>query len=142
MISQEIEQAELFRTHPEEEQVAFAVAARAASELANLCAQDGATPVFAWLPPVSVGQPRVFGDEVERCLDVLGVRPAGLAVSERLGARWLDHLEQEGLASVDLRPILAAQDEPCYWSFDRHLNVRGHAVVAEALLPALRAALE
>jgi hypothetical protein len=36
-----------------------------------------------------------------------------------------------GIATLDLRPTFAAADQSLYWMQDEHINIAGHALLAE-----------
>jgi lysophospholipase L1-like esterase len=50
-----------------------------------------------------------------------------------LADRWIEDLRQRDVEVFDLRPKLLASRERLFWSKDFHLNLKGQALVAEAL---------
>lgn len=42
-------------------------------------------------------------------------------------------MNSASVATIDLRPSFAATPEELYWSTELHLNVRGHALVADRI---------
>jgi lysophospholipase L1-like esterase len=76
--------------------------------------------------------------QVEPETPVIGLDPRDYDVQEKLRAFG----RQTGVPVIDLLPALrdehARTRAPLYYQWDRHLNVRGHEIVAAEVLPALR----
>jgi hypothetical protein len=102
-------------------------------ELDRQCRERGARFLFVYLPPPSVGQPEHFRALLEKAMVKIKSEPGGLDICRELADDTIAGLEAAGVATLDLRPTFAAHTERLYWSTDLHLNVRGHALVAERI---------
>lgn len=140
MLGQEIHQALTFLTHPDSGQDAARLMSACGMELDRQCKERGARFLFVYLPPPSAGQPELFRDRLVQAMDRIGADPEGLGICDELADATLVALEQAGVATLDLRPVFAANPEALYWQTDLHLNVRGHALVAKQIHAALYAA--
>lgn len=56
-----------------------------------------------------------------------------IEVSDRLADAWIAALAARGIEVLDLRPAFAEQTRELHWYPDRHLNLEGQEVVADAL---------
>ena len=63
----------------------------------------------------------------------LDLTDADLFVSERLREQFFEGLGDLGVDVIDMGPVYRADEQPCYWSQDLHINLRGHELIAEAL---------
>jgi hypothetical protein len=80
-------------------------------------------------------------EEIERARHLLALTPEEESASRRVADAFLAGLRERKIAVVDMRPSFAAEPEPPYWKTDLHLDLRGHRLVADALAPAVLAAL-
>ncbi len=78
---------------------------------------------------------------MQRAAEMLGLLCDAAAFGGAVGERIVGLLERRGAPTVDLLPALraafAAQGAPLFWAADWHLNVAGHAVVADTVVPVL-----
>ncbi len=98
-----------------------------------LCEEHGIELVFVYLPPALRGQPHLFTELNEDIVREFGEGEDVLASSDRIADDWIEHLEEEGVAYVDLRSTFGASEELYYWHTDHHINVAGHAAAAKAV---------
>lgn len=140
-LAQHFAQVLYFAGDAEEEARAAELMRAVAHDLRELASRAGAKLLCAYLPPPPVGQPRAFAAATEELRASFGLPRAALEVCERLAAAWLDELAELGVATLDLRGALRAEDEPCYYALDWHLNGPGHALVARELRPRVESLL-
>ncbi|MBJ75825.1 MAG: hypothetical protein CMJ98_02285 [Planctomycetes bacterium] len=133
MLGQEIHQALTFLKYPEAGRDAVRLTIACGLELDRQCRERGARFLFVYLPPPSVGQPEHFRAPLEKAMVKIKAEPKGLDFCRELADDTLAALEEAGVATLDLRPTFAATPEPLYWSTELHLNVRGHALVADQI---------
>lgn len=138
IVPQELQQALFF--HANEEDIAIAIGTLAAItvEVRERCRGLDAELVCVYLPPPSRGQPAIFGAKAEELMAGVEIGPESLLVSDSIADRWLEWLEQVGVAGVDMRPVFRDVEEPVFWDGDKHLNIRGHALMAEAVYPVVK----
>ena len=96
--------------------------------------------LFVYLPPPSRGNPDVYAHDVELVAESLDVASSELELSDGIADRWLEFLEREGLAHLDLRPAFRSSSERLYWK-EGHINLAGHRLVARELAAAVQALL-
>lgn len=76
---------------------------------------------------------------VRNAMKTLGLDYDAAAFDRAVRERMLALAEQHGIATVDLLPVLRSwvleHQRPLFWELDWHLNVDGHRVVAQHLLP-------
>ena len=99
----------------------------------ELCAAHGVRLVVLYIPPPADVQPELFGDLFDRVADTLGLADYARVYGDTLADRLLDSLAARGVEVVDGRAVFAGRDELVYWRLDHHVNLRGHALLAEAL---------
>lgn len=110
--------------------------------MARFCREHGVRLLVLYLPPPYCAQREINRDDLEAYRRVLGFTDEQIAVSDRIADRWLAFLDERGIAHLDLRPLMRATPERLYYRADHHLNVRGHQVVADAILPEVRRLLQ
>lgn len=76
---------------------------------------------------------------VRGAMETLGLDYDANAFDSAVRERMIALAEQHGIATVDLLPVLRSwfleHQRPLFWELDWHLNVDGHRVVAQHLLP-------
>lgn len=132
-LGQEIHQALTFLKYPEAGRDAVRLSIACGLELDRQCRERGARFLFVYLPPPSVGQPEYFRAPLVEAMVRIRSKPEGLDICRELADDTLAGLDAAGVATLDLRPTFAAHSERLYWSTELHLNVRGHALVAERI---------
>ncbi len=143
-LTQVLYEALYFQRFPDEVERSLSAAAATCSEIQELCAQRNVDWIFAYLPtayclPWTDLEPARAAD-----LAALGLSENDLAIVDRLADHLLATLRERGVAVVDLREPLremarAGEKRP-YWD-EFHIDVRGQALVAGWLRPAVEAAL-
>jgi lysophospholipase L1-like esterase len=124
-----------FRRHPESAERALADALELCAMMSDECREMGTRLVVLYLP-TAVDVDRELRPELfRRWIRKLGFSAEDLAIHARMGERLLAQLRAAGIETLDLTEALRARGEPCYWARDLHLNLAGHAVVAEAMVP-------
>lgn len=129
-----------FLANPDEEEVAARTLCDISAEMRRLCDERGIALVLAYLPEPMQGQPHLFADVVQGVRRAWRMNEEPYAYLDRMADTWLAWLEQEGIAHLDLRPAFRACQEPLYWPGDKHLDHRGHELVARRLEPVVAAA--
>ena len=140
-MGQGLNSADSFRAWPEEEPKMVAAAIARCVEMRRVAEANGSRLIIAFLPsPFDFDWPK----QPKYALDAraaLGLTDAELAVNRRMGEGLLAGLREAGVTVLDLRPVLERESPPPYWRLDFHLDLRGHARVAEALEPLVEAEL-
>ncbi|MCZ6597839.1 MAG: SGNH/GDSL hydrolase family protein [Planctomycetota bacterium] len=133
--SQFYRQVAYFAAHPEDEELALEMSGMVTELLGRICREQGIELLFVYLPPIPDVQPEYVADELEHAREVLELPPRTVEVSQRLADTWTDELRAAGIPLVDLRKAFTEHDEPLFWDEDLHINLRGHRVTAEEVLP-------
>jgi lysophospholipase L1-like esterase len=137
-LAQAMGQAFHFRNRPGDGELALQAALTVLRDMAAACAARDVEFVLAVLPA------KEDADEDLRRAHLrhrLGLSAEEAACGLVLGQRLVATLLEEGLTVIDLQPAMRAAPRPLFWNTDHHLNVDGHALVAELLEPAVREAL-
>lgn len=129
----ELQQLNYFRANPADAEVAVEAWVAIAHEMARRCAAGGIEFLPVYLPPPLCAQPGVYGNLRERIGRVMPEVEALVDLSDALADRWIEDLDRLGIEALDLRPRTRAVEQKLFWSADRHLNLAGQEVVAEAL---------
>jgi lysophospholipase L1-like esterase len=135
LLGQQLAQVAFFLDNPDDVVVSREAVRGVTLELQRQCDEAGIRLVCVYLPPAHDVQPQFHAEDMRAALEKLEFEPDVLEISDRLAGEWLAFLEEQEIELLDLRPVLRAIDEPCYWLSDLHLNTRGHRAVAEALAP-------
>jgi len=124
-----------FQAHPEWIGPALELSLGLVAQMQEICAAWDMLFVVAVIPaPCDLQWPEpIAAFRAEQ--DYLQIPDEGLGVTDRMVDRLLDGLRELGIPSVDLRPRFEAQPEPPYWRRDLHLDVDGHRLLAEEVLP-------
>ena len=139
-LDQEIHQLCYFLNNPGELAQMDALNRAVSREIARLGELHGSEVLFVYLPPPSRGNPDVYAHDVELVAESLDVASSELELSDGIADRWLEFLEREGLAHLDLRPAFRSSSERLYWK-EGHINLAGHRLVARELAAAVQALL-
>lgn len=79
------------------------------------------------------------GPRYEDCLSRLQLDERQASVHLELGLRLREALRAEGVRVIDPLEAMRAEPEPLYWDSDHHLNVHGHAFLADLVRDELAA---
>ncbi len=142
LLATELAQAIYFLNNPGDVDMAISAACSITAEVRARCAERGIGLVLAYLPPPLRGQPDHMATARREALSVFEIPSESLEVSDRIADAWLSFAREQGIATLDARPLFHATAERLYWTSDTHLNPRGYQVVAEALLPLVEAAAQ
>lgn len=119
----------------------WALTAEVCAELDALAAAHDAPTLFVFLP----GLYQVDRAATAAYVEALGIDP-GRVDLDQPGRQLATQLAARGLTMIDTTPALRAAHEAgrvgLYGTVDTHLGPAGHAVVAEAVLPALQDLLQ
>jgi lysophospholipase L1-like esterase len=133
-IAQGLNQLLFLRDNPDQADLALKAALYATSEIQRLCKQNGVDWIAVYLPSAfdlpfpDIAKLRTHVKEALKIAD------ADFEIGNNLANRMLQTLRERGVNVLDLRPIFGAETQSLYWS-DLHINLHGHEVVANALLP-------
>ena len=138
-IAQAVEGAVYFRNNPGEAQLALAEAVAVCEELVRHAERRGIRLLFLYLPSPLETEPEAHPTQFGDLLADLELDPAALETYFELGDELLSRLGDLGAEIRDLRPSFRASSVPLFWERDLHLNLDGHALVAEEVLDWYRA---
>jgi lysophospholipase L1-like esterase len=137
VMAQGLSQAFDFSCRPENADVGLVATTSVVERMADLCRERGVAFLVALLP----AKEDVDSDDLPRRRDLaetLMMSPADIALNRTLALALRDALQRRGIDVLDLLPAMKGRDQPLYWRTDYHLNVAGHAAVAQALEPRVR----
>jgi lysophospholipase L1-like esterase len=136
------EQVETTRSIPRLMHEVAREAARMCAEIARSARAAGTEVVVLYIPsPFEIGAQ--CATELEReVADLMELLPGDFAAAEGLTRTFLDELAVENVRVVDLRAAFAAEPSRPYWKRDLHMDLRGHELAAQALLPVVEPLLE
>jgi hypothetical protein len=140
-LGQGLNALDTFRAWPEEEQVSVRTAVDLCDEMRRVAERNGTQLIVAFLPAPFDFHWEKLPQRAADARAALGFADADLEVNRRMGAAFLEGLRGRGIRTLDLRPLFEREPAPPYWRLDFHLDVRGHALVAEALEPLVASAL-
>jgi lysophospholipase L1-like esterase len=141
-LPQEAVQANYFANNLEEVPRCIRLLEALSAEIARVAEQAQCVALIAYLPPATRVEPLHTAENVAAVMQAFGLTEADLALSDRIADAWLARLAERGIAHVDLRPALKAEQQSCYWNSDSHLNLRGNQVIARELRAKLETLLE
>lgn len=136
-VSQGLNLAHRFARWPGEEARSMELVVSAYRDMDRLCREHGILLVALLLPTkmdVDLADDRETMDRARR---ELGLDEEQAALGARLGAEFVRAMAELGIPCIDPTSAMRACDTPLYWRKDYHLNVAGHALVAELLLQEL-----
>lgn len=132
-VAQGLNQVLYFREHPDQVDVALEAALVTAREMQRICDEQDARLVFVYIPPAFDVPWRNLNALRERAMEALGLTETDLAIAARLAHSFLDGLSDSGIEALDMGPRFLEEEAPCYWKRDLHIDLRGQALVADAL---------
>lgn len=133
----ELVQAMYFDSNPQDEDFAVAAWVSLAVEMDRRCRARGILFRPVYMPPPLQGMPAGYAAERAALQELAPGALDSIDVSDRLADAWIAALGARGIETLDLRPAFAPQTRKLHWIPDRHLNLQGQEVVADALFPAL-----
>lgn len=126
----------------QQHELALSLALQICGEMQTVCKERDITMFVCVLPSPSDLPHHGSTDQLELARKVLQTTAEAEAGTGRLTADFIDALGATGIPVIDMRATFAAQDKAPYWERDLHLDVNGHRLIAEALAPAVEAALK
>ncbi len=135
---QGVNQIVRFRRFPEEREASLRAVVASFEAMQALCDERGARFLAVVLPTKFDTDSDLNPPRVSRLMRTLELEPEDLAANARLGDDFVRAMAASGIDCLDTTPVLRADEQPCYWRRDHHLNVHGHARVAEAIASHLR----
>ncbi len=102
-------------------------------EIALRCEEDGVEFALLFIPPATDTEWYYHQVKFERVAKICLLDEEALQITDRM----TDSLKRSlsGIPIVDGREHLPEAEGPFFWLTDKHLNVKGHQRLAEALLP-------
>ena len=129
-----------FDARPDQLEVAAQVARDVTTEILVTCLRHSIHPIIVYIPPLPDVEWATHGPLLNELSSVLEVSALGLTSSQHLADSYLDFLRARRVDVVDLREVFARAGPGNYWAADHHVNLRAQRLIAEALLPLVRAA--
>jgi lysophospholipase L1-like esterase len=122
-----------FHQHPEAVETSLAAATGVVSRMRAICDERGIR-LLCLLIPGAIDLPWGANAELyEKLRHETSMTEEDLGRNDRIADEFLARLEASGCDTLDARKILRAQAGPWFWTKDLHMNVRGHAALAQAL---------
>ncbi|MBI5432125.1 MAG: hypothetical protein HZA52_04765 [Planctomycetes bacterium] len=138
-LSQGMLATKYFQQNPDEVQRAREATLGMSGQIIGECRAHGIVPLFVYLPSWYELDPDRTMEDFAGVVGALGLAREDIARVTELGERYVAGLRALGAEVVDLRPAFRAERGALYWQTDHHINLAGHARVAEALLAPLEA---
>jgi GDSL-like lipase/acylhydrolase family protein len=124
-----------FKVHPESLEESCATAVELCEQMAELCRARRCAMIVVFLPAPCDCQWQPAHDDIERARTLLALGPEDLELNRRAAERFVSGLRVAGIEVLDLRPSFEGLAPPPFWRQDLHLNLEGHRLIAEQLLP-------
>lgn len=137
-LSQGFGQAQQFTLNPSQGEYAVGVCRDVFVRMDESCRRHGTRLLVVMLPAKVAVDGSDDEQTVGNLLRTLELEREDLDVNRRLGEDLVAALRAAGVDAIDLHPAMGGEHAPYYWRADHHLNVEGHARVAEALAPVVR----
>ncbi len=136
-LTQGFNQMVYFESFPDEADLALGAAWWVCQEMDALARSQQVPWVLVHIPSAfDVGQSEVLNTR-RRVMEAAGLSEEHARIGSRLAGRLLDQARSAGIQTLDMSGRFAAEPLPCYWS-EFHINLRGHELLAEELLPLVR----
>ncbi|MCC6408628.1 MAG: SGNH/GDSL hydrolase family protein [Planctomycetes bacterium] len=124
-----------FHRFPDEQHVALSAALALSADIAGAAGARGMRVLFVYIPSRAEVAPDAEFARSKETLDALGLTRADLDTAGRLTDRYLQGLASLGIPVVDVRERFRREPRPPYWESDLHIDLAGHAAIAEVLEP-------
>lgn len=133
--AQGFHQAYDFKVRPDHFELAVGATIQCYEAMVRLCRKRSVGFLVVALPSkFEVDDDDGLG-HMESMLDELGLTRDDYNVNRRLTEAFLETVEKElGVPILDLHETMRSAPDALFWSKDHHLNVRGHELVARALV--------
>jgi len=130
---QELAQIVYYLNNPDDVALTIDTSNRISDEIVVRCTEVGIRPMFVYIPAPSCGQPHYLEEAVAEYAESLNASRVDFEVSDRIADAWLNHLAEEGVATLDLRPWFRDTEERLYFDSDKHINEMANQRIAEDL---------
>lgn len=127
-----------FRYYPDQVAVAERAVLDVSAEIQTLCAERGIPLYFVYIPP-GFDVDGTLKPALAKARDVLELSRFDLSEYNHIADRSIAAMRALGIEVIDLRDKFTDPIDTYYWS-DLHINLKGHALIAELLLPKIEAA--
>jgi hypothetical protein len=132
--TQELLQAQYFRTNPEDIDVSIETADAITMEIERICKANDIVLLVMYIPTPFLTQARFFTDEAKFSLEKTGLTLDHLRVVDRIANNWIQRARGRGVEVLDLRPTFERSNERLFNSqIDCHTNVKAHALMGQLL---------
>jgi hypothetical protein len=126
-----------FAAYPREREIALRAATTVMERIQALCRERGIHLIVLYLPSRPEVEPENPDLSLPALLSAFELTPAALDTTRAMANQFLARIAELGIEAVDLRPAFLESKESPYWSWDWHINLVGHRLVAGALSQAL-----
>lgn len=120
---------------PEEVELAHTAANTLMAAIKRQCDVRGIELRVVFLPSPSDVPDQVDMESIHAGLEVLELERSALELITQMGDRLLVDLAACDVATFDLRPVFRRQTRELFWRTDMHLNLEGHALMADSIGP-------
>ncbi len=129
-------QAVRWKHFPREMERSLEVVVQSYRNIQTLCTENGITFLAVVLPTkMDVDSDDMEAREAIR--EVLGMTPEDVGLNRQLGDRFAETVRAAGIHCFDPTDVMAAHEEPLYWTQDYHLGLAGHTLLARELFEVL-----
>jgi lysophospholipase L1-like esterase len=127
-----------FRYYPDQVAVAERAVLDVSAEIQKVCAEHHIPLFYVYIPP-GFDVDGTLKPALAKAKDVLELSRFDLQEYNHIADRSIAGLRALGIDVIDLRDHFKDLIDTYYWS-DLHINVKGHALIADLLLPKIEAA--
>lgn len=128
-----------FDQRPEAIELSMSGARQVLREIALRCQEDGVKLALLFIPPATDTEWHYHQVKFGRMAEICLLDEQALQITDRMTDTLMQSLS--GIPIVDGREHLLEAEGPFFWLTDKHLNVKGHQRLAEALLPVVEGLL-
>jgi len=100
------------------------------------CEQHGVWLLVVVWPTLVHAQPRFDAERLQAALAVLELDEQHLARTRQWVGELTAWMGERGIRHLDLFEAIRAEEQPCFWIADHHVNVHGHRRTAQWILEA------
>ncbi len=124
-----------FSERPEEIDLAVEASVEITLALQEHCKNQGVRLIIVYIPPAYDTTPSLFAEEISGIREIFDLDDNEMGVTNYQADAYLATLRAAEVEVVDMRPTFKAAEEPLYWLRDHHINLAGHRLIAETLVP-------
>lgn len=133
----QVTQLRYFLNNPADVPIAIDTLCALSLEVARVCSQAGARPLFAYLPGPLTGQRHLYEKKTREFFDAMPFGVEELDLFRRQAEQYLAFLREHDISYVDLRRSFREAEQRLFWNKDLHLNLDGNRLVARELAEVL-----